>query len=167
MFVEVMEVKTRKKDVVKYLLNKMPLMSRVAQFNTTAKDVHIEYIEFKVLSYEVVSKEKKNKLFRYNKKKDQITMLVNTYNGYTQSIDMIPITTKKYVSKSCIKRSKVDEDKIIVEVKNQIINFLSESYKSLKVDKLTLHDINITEIKSIYKPYWVADYNGKSIFIDA
>lgn len=167
MLVEVIEVKTKKKDIARYLLNKMPLMSRVAQFNTTAKNVHIEYVEFKVLSYEVVSKEKKNKFFRYNKKKDQITMLVNTYNGYTQSIDMIPITTKKYVSKSCIKRSKLDEDKIIVEVKNQIINFLSESYKSLKEDKLTLHDINITEIKSIYKPYWVADYNGKSIFIDA
>lgn len=167
MLVEVIEVKTKKKDAMKYILSKTPLMSRVAQFNKVAENVHIEYVEFKILSYEIISKEKKNKFFRYNKKKRKITMLVNTYNGYTQSIEIAPITSKRYVSKSCIKRSKVKEDDLIIEVKNQIVNFLTDSYKNLNVDKLSIHDIKITEIKSIYKPYWVADYNGKSILIDA
>lgn len=167
MLVEVMEIKTKKKDAVKYFLNKMPLMSRVAQFNTVAKDVHIEYIEFKILSYEITSKEKKNMFFRYNKKKKNITMLVNTYNGYTQSIENYPVTLKRYVSKSCIKKSKIEEEKIVFEVKNQILNHLSQSYKNINMDKIALHDISITDIKSIYKPYWVADYNGKSILVDA
>lgn len=166
MLVEVMENKMKKKDAVKYFLNKMPLMSRVAQFNTVVKDVHIEYIEFKILSYEITSKEKKNKFFRHNKKKKNITMLVNTYNGYTQSIESSPTTFKRYVSKSYIKKSKIEEEKIILEVKNQIMNHLTQSYKDITMDKIALHNISIIDIKSIYKPYWVADYNGKSIIID-
>lgn len=167
MLVEVIEVKTKKKDAMKYILSKTPLMSRVAQFNKVAKNVHIEYVEYKILSYEIISKEKQNKLFRYNKKKKKITMLVNTYSGYTQSIENIPVTTKKYVSKSCINKSRVKEDDIILEVKNQIISFLAGNNKNMKVDKISIQDISVTEIKSIYKPYWVADYDGKSIFIDA
>lgn len=167
MLVEVIEVKVKKNEAMKYILSKTPYMSRVAQFNKVAKDVHIEYVEFKVLSYEVVSKEKQKKMFRYEKKKKNITMLVNTYSGYSQSVDEIPSTSKRYVSKSCIKKSKIKEENIILEVKNQIVYFLANSYKDEKLDKLSISDINIREIKSIYKPYWVADFNGKYIFIDA
>ena len=43
-------------------------------------------------------------------KKEMITMLINTYNGHSESIDKIPNTSKKYVSKSCIRENKINED---------------------------------------------------------
>ena len=30
-----------------------------------------------------------------------------------------------------------------------------------------IKSINLLEISSIYKPYWIGDYNGKEVFIDA
>jgi hypothetical protein len=167
MFVEVIEVKTEKKDMIKYLLSKMPLMSKVAQFNPMVENIHIEYVEFKILSYEIISKERLNRFFKYNKKKNNITMFVNTYNGQTQSIDSIPQTTTRYISKSYIKKSKLNEDKMIIEIKNQIVDFLSNRCKNSKLEKETIHDIKMIESKSIYKPYWVAEYKGKSIYLDA
>lgn len=167
MRVEVMESKVNKKDAKKHILSKMPLMSRVAQFNSVATDVHLEYIEFKVLSYEVITKEKRNKMFRQNTKRNKITMLVNTYNGYSQSIDNVPNTSKRYISKSCIKRAKIKEEDMIEGVKTQIIYFLKDKYQKESLDKISFQNINIKEIKSIYKPYWVADFKGKNILIDA
>lgn len=167
MRVEVMESKVNKKDAKKHILSKMPLMSRVAQFNSVATDVHLEYIEFKVLSYEVITKEKRNKMFRQNTKSNKITMLVNTYNGYSQSIDNVPNTSKRYISKSCIKRAKIKEEDMIEGVKTQIIYFLKDKYQKESLDKISFQNINIKEIKSIYKPYWVADFKGKNILIDA
>lgn len=167
MRVEVIESKVNKKEAKKHILSKMPLMSRVAQFNSVATDVHLEYIEFKVLSYEVITKEKRNKMFRQNTKSNKITMLVNTYNGYSQSIDNVPNTSKRYISKSCIKRSKIKEDDMIEGVKAQIIFFLKDKYQKENLDKISFQNIYIKEIKSIYKPYWVADFKGKNILIDA
>lgn len=167
MRVEVMESKVNKKDAKKHILSKMPLMSRVAQFNSVATDVHLEYIEFKVLSYEVITREKRNRMFRQNTKSKKIIMLVNTYNGYSQSIDNVPNTSKKYVAKSCIKRSKIKEEDMIEGVKTQIIYFLKDKYKQENLDRISFQNINVIDIKSIYKPYWVADFKGKNILIDA
>lgn len=167
MLVEAIASKITKKEAMKYILSKTPLMSKVAQFNKSAKDIHLEYIEFKILSYEVIIKEKQSVFFRYEKKKYNITMLVNTYNGYSESIEIIPNTSKKYIAKSFIKKSKVREEDIIEGVKTQIIYFLGENLKPEKIENLNIEDISVKEIRSIYKPYWVADFNGKTILMDA
>ncbi|HSQ88848.1 hypothetical protein [Romboutsia sp.] len=167
MRIEAIEISKSKKEALKYILSKMPLMSKVSQFNTVATDIHLEYIEFKVLNYEVISKEKTNKMFRHEIKKHYITMLVNTYNGYSESIDTIPNTTKRYVTKSYIKKAKIEEDYIIEGVKNEIMHFLGQKSKSNLTDKINLQNINIKEVQSIYKPYWVANFRGRSIVVDA
>ncbi|RDY24663.1 hypothetical protein CHF27_000235 [Romboutsia maritimum] len=167
MLVESIEIKISKKDAMKHILKKTPLVSRIEQFNKKPKNIHIEYIEFKVLSYEIISKHKGQKLFRHEVKKQNITMLVNTYNGYSESIDIIPATVKRYIAKSCIKKSKVDEMYIIEEVKTQIIYFLGNNLKYESLDRLGIQNIKLIQIKSIYKPYWVSDFNGKKIYIDA
>lgn len=167
MFVEAIEAKLNKKEAMKYILKKTPLVSKVVQFNNFAKDVHIEYIEFKILSYEITTKGKVNGFFRHEKKKKNITILVNTYSGYSQSIENIPDTYKKYIAKSCIKTSRVNEDDIIENCKNQIISYLEHNSNYYEGDRLNIQDINIQDIKSIFKPYWVADFNGKAVFIDA
>ncbi|MGL5330382.1 MAG: hypothetical protein ACRDD7_14020 [Peptostreptococcaceae bacterium] len=167
MKIESIEVSVNKKEAMKYMLKKMPLMSRVSQFNTFISDMHLEYIEIKVLDYEIIRKEKSSKMFRHDTKKDYVTMLVNTYNGYSESVDKLPYTIKKYVSKSHIKKSKLNEEYIVEGVKNEIMNFLDENNKLNSIDKMNLQNINIRDIKSIYKPYWVANFRGKSILIDA
>lgn len=167
MRIEAIEIRKSKKEALKYILSKMPLMSKVSQFNTVISDIHIEYIEFKILNYEVISKEKTNKMFRHEIKKHYITMLVNTYNGYSESIDTIPNTTKRYVTKSHIKKGKIGEDYIIEGVKNEIIYFLAKKSKNNLVDMVNLQNINIKEVKSIYKPYWVANFRGRNILLDA
>ncbi len=163
MKIEVTTTKINKRDATKYILRKIPLVSKVAQFNNIIGDIHIEYIEFKVLKYEILSKNKSNKFFRKELKKDLITIIVNTQNGHSESIDKIPLTSKRYVSKSRIQRTKIKDDDMIRCVKNEIIGFL----KNYNNEKITIQDINVTEVKSIYKPYWVADFRGRNIYIEA
>ncbi|MBQ8999120.1 MAG: hypothetical protein IJ086_10610 [Clostridium sp.] len=167
MKIEVTTTKTNKKDATKYILRKIPLVSKVSQFNNIIGDVHLEYIEFKILKYEIISKYKSNNFFRKELKKDSITMIVNTQNGHSESIDKIPLTSKKYVSKTRIKRTKIKDDDIIIGVKNEIIRYLKKKINKDDKEKVTIQDISVTEIKSIYKPYWVADFRGRNIYIEA
>lgn len=167
MKIEAIAAKINKKEATKYILSKIPLVSKVAQFNNVIGDVHLEYVEFKVLKYEIVSKKKSNNFFKREIKKNLITMLVNTQNGHSESIEDIPLTSKRYVAKTHIKKTRIKEDDIIRGVKNEIIYFLKEKSKYDDIDKISIQDIKITEVKSIYKPYWVADFRGRSIFIEA
>ena len=94
-------------------------------------------------------------------------MIVNTQNGHSESIDKIPLTSKKYVSKTRIKRTKIKDDDIIIGVKNEIIKYLKKKINKDDKEKVTIQDISVTEVKSIYKPYWVADFRGRNIYIEA
>lgn len=167
MKIEAIAARINKKEATKYILSKIPLVSKVAQFNNAIGDVRLEYVEFKVLKYEIVSKKKSNNFFKRETKKHLITMLVNTQNGHSESIEKIPSTSKRYVTKSCIKRTKIKEDDIINGVKDEIVYFLREKSKSDDLDRMSIQNIKITEIKSIYKPYWVADFRGRSILVEA
>lgn len=165
MRVEVIDMEQTKNEAKKYILKKIPLVSKVFQFNSVIGDIKLEYIEFKVLIYEVISKKKNNKIFRNETKKETITMLVNTYNGHSESIDKIPNTLNKYISKSCIRESKINEDDLVNVVKKEIITRLTDRLRYDSIDKVSIQ-INIVDIKSIYKPYWIADFRGRNIFID-
>ena len=63
MRVEVIDMEQTKNEAKKYILKKIPLVSKVFQFNSVIGDIKLEYIEFKVLIYEVISKKKNNKIF--------------------------------------------------------------------------------------------------------
>ena len=165
MRVEVIDMEQTKNEAKKYILKKIPLVSKVFQFNSVIGDIKLEYIEFKVLIYEVISKKKNNKIFRNETKKETITMLVNTYNGHSESIDKIPNTLNKYISKSCIRESKINEDDLVNVVKKEIITRLTDRLRYDSIDKVTIQ-INIVDIKSIDKPSWIADFRGRNIFID-
>ena len=158
MLVDSIEIKVNKKDAMKHLFRKTPLMSKVDQFNRKVEDVHLEFVEFKVLRYEVISREKNKGNFRSDDIKHTIIMLVNTYNGHSQSVDSMPLTCKRYIARSCIKKSNIKEEYIIEKVKNEIINHF---------DSKGIKNIKLLEINSIYKPYWVGYYSGKEIFVDA
>ena len=166
MRVEVIDIEKTRNEAKKDILHRLPLVSKIFQFNDVIGDIKLEYIEFKVLKYEVISKSKNNNLFRRESQKENITILVNTYNGHTESVDKIPVTSKKYVSKSCIRRNKINEDDLISLVKKQIIEKLTDKLKFDSLSKVNI-EINILEIKSIYKPYWVADFRGRNVFIDS
>ena len=149
MRVEVIDMEQTKNEAKKYILKKIPLVSKVFQFNSVIGDIKLEYIEFKVLIYEVISKKKNNKIFRNETKKETITMLVNTYNGHSESIDKIPNTLNKYISKSCIRKSKINEDDLVNVVKKEIITRLTDRLRYDSIDEVTIQ-INIVDIKSIY-----------------
>ncbi|WP_296644810.1 hypothetical protein [Romboutsia sp. 13368] len=166
MRVEVIDIGKTRSEAKKDILHKLPLVSKVFQFNNVIGDIKLEYIEFKVLKYEVISKNKNNNLFRRESQKENITILVNTYNGHSESVDKMPITSKKYVSKSCIRKNKINEDDLVSLVKEQIIKKLTDKLKFDSINKVNI-EINVLEIKSIYKPYWVADFRGRNIFIDS
>lgn len=167
MLVDSIKINVNKQDAMKKIFTKTPLVSKVIQFNNKAKDIHLEYIEFKILKYEIISKKDTRSFLRNNSKTFNITMIVNTYSGYSESIDYVPNTVKRYIPKSCIKKSKLDEKHIIEEVKNQIFRFLGGKYKQNLLENMNIQNIKLVEVKSIYKPYWVANYNGKNIFMDA
>ena len=161
MRVEVIDIEKTKSEAKKYMLKKIPLVSKVFQFNNIVNDMKLEYIELKVLKYEVISIKKNYRIFKNDVKKETITILVNTYNGRSESIDKLPNTLNKYISKSCIKNSKIDENDMVNVIKQEIINRLSNRLKYESINK-----INIIDIKSIYRPYWIADFRGRHILID-
>lgn len=165
MRIEVMDIEKTRNEAKKYISHKLPLVSKVSQFNRIIGDIKLEYIEFKVLKYEVIIKNKSKNLLRSGTKKEMITMLVNTCNGHSESVDNIPNTSKKYVSKSCIRKNIIDDNDLVDVVKKQIISYLTNKLKYDSLNKINI-EINILDIKSIYKPYWVGDFRGRNIFID-
>ena len=66
MRVEVIDMEQTKNEAKKYILKKIPLVSKVFQFNSVIGDIKLEYIEFKVLIYEVISKKKNNKMLLFD-----------------------------------------------------------------------------------------------------
>ena len=165
MRIEVMDIEKTRNEAKKYISHKLPLVSKVSQFNRIIGDIKLEYIEFKVLKYEVIIKNKSKNLLRSGTKKEMITMLVNTCNGHSESVDKIPNTSKKYVSKSCIRKNIINDEDLVDVVKKQIISYLTNKLKYDSLNKINI-EINILDIKSIYKPYWVGDFRGRNIFID-
>lgn len=166
MRIEVMDIEKTRNEAKKYISHKLPLVSKVSQFNRIIGDIKLEYIEFKVLKYEVIIKNKSKNLLRSGTKKEMITMLVNTCNGHSESVDKIPNASKKYVSKSCIRKNIIDDDDLVDVVKKQIISYLTNKLKYDNLNKINI-EINMVDIKSIYKPYWVGDFRGRNIFIDS
>ena len=166
MRIEVMDIEKTRNEAKKYISHKLPLVSKVSQFNRIIGDIKLEYIEFKVLKYEVIIKNKSKNLLRSGTKKEIITMLVNTCNGHSESVDKIPNTSKKYVSKSCIRKNIINDEDLVDVVKKQIISYLTNKLKYDNLNKINI-EINMVDIKSIYKPYWVGDFRGRNIFIDS
>lgn len=167
MLVDSLEIKVRKNDAMKYIFRKTPLISRIDQFNRKVENIHLEYVEYKILNYEIISKRKNKNNFRNDDIKHRIIMMVNTYNGYSKSIDYVPKTIKRYIARSCIKKCNIKEDYIIEKVKNEILNHFDNKIKNNSIDKHIIKNINLLEVSSIYKPYWIGNYNGKEVFVEA
>ena len=60
MLVDSIEIKIKKDDAMKLILRRTPLISKIDQFNRKIENIHLEYVEYKVLRFEIISK-KKNK----------------------------------------------------------------------------------------------------------
>ena len=62
MLVDSMEIKVNKNDAIKHIIRKTTLISKIDQCNRKIEDIHLEFVEYKVLKYEIISKRKnKNK----------------------------------------------------------------------------------------------------------
>lgn len=167
MLVDSLEIKVRKNDAMKQLFRKTPLISKIDQFNRKIENIHLEYVEYKILKYEITTKRKNKNNFRNDDITHSIIMTVNTYNGHSSSIECVPQTVKRYIAKSCIKKSNIKEDYLIDKVKNEILNHFDMKIKHKYIDKHMIKNITLLEISSIYKPYWIGYYNGKEVFVDA
>ena len=152
MLVNLIEIKTTEKEALKNMLNKVPLLSKVIQFNKGINDINLKYVEYKILKYKIGNYE--NMLLKNNYR----IVLLNTYTGAIQFEDKMPITVKKYITKDCVQKSKINE----YIFKNKLKGQLERYCKKYEDEKLILD-----EIVSIYKPYWICKYNGKKIFLDA
>ncbi len=164
MLVEAIEVKVKKSDIKKIERDKIPLMSKVVQLNSRIKNITLQYIEYKIITYEIFIKMKGKNIFKQDINKDRLTILVNTYTGVSESIINIPRTSRINISKKYIKRSKIDEAGMLEIIKEEIIKLIKNNNIN---NRCKIHDIKLIDIKSIYKPYWIGIYNGKSILMDA
>ena len=167
MLIESIEIKKNKRDIEKYMAKKTPLMSRVTQFNKFSNVIELRYVEMKILDYEIISKVKNGISFKNKKDKNNIMMMVNTYDGKVESIESIPKTIKKYIVKSNINKSYINEEILINSVKNQLIVYLTKTKNINEISKMEISKINIINTKSIYKPYWIINFNGKTVLIEA
>ncbi|WP_455542453.1 hypothetical protein [Intestinibacter sp.] len=152
MLVNLIEVKTTEKEALKDLLTKIPLLSKVTQFNKRVNDINLRYIEYKILKYKINSYE--NGFLR----SDYRIVVLNTYTGHIKFVDEVPITVKKYIARDCVQKSKLNE----YILKNKLKNQIERHCKKYENEKLILD-----EVVSIYKPFWTCKYNGRKIFLDA
>lgn len=164
MLVDAIEVKVKKSDIKKIERDKIPLMSKVVQLNPRIKNTTLQYIEYKIITYEIFMKIKGKNIFKQDINKDKLTLLVNTHTGVSESIINEPNTSRINVSKKYIKRSNIDEAGMLDIIKDEIIKLIKNNNSN---NKCQIHDIKLIDIKSIYKPYWVGIYNGKSILLEA
>lgn len=165
MLIDAIDIKLERNDIKKMLSDKTPLMSKVIQLNTRIKGTNLQYIEYKVITYDVNIRTKEKSIFRSEISKNTITMLVNTYTGFSESIEIIPATNRINVAKKYIRNSLVEEKYMLEIVKDEILKFLTKKVE--KLNKVIIQDIKVRDIRSIYKPYWVGYYNDKAIFIEA
>ena len=152
MLVDSIEIKVSKKDALKNMIEKIPLISKIVQFNKTIKDVNLRYIEYEVLKYKVNRRD--GELLRGDYK----IFIVNTYTGYTNMVDKIPETVKRYISKDCVEQNKIND----FILKNNVRCEIEKYYRKFEEE-----DIYLVDKFSIYKPYWTCKYNGKNIFLEA
>ena len=152
MLVDLIEVKTNEKEALKNFLKKIPLLSKVIQFNRGINDINLKYIEYKILKYKINNYE--SSILKNNYR----IVVLNTYKGYMKCVDEVPNKIKKYIARDCIQKSKINE----YILKNKIKGQLENQCKKYEDEKLVLD-----EILSIYKPFWTCKYNGKKIFLDA
>ena len=106
MLVEALEVKMDKKQAIKIINNKIPLMSKVVQLNKRIKNIKLQYIEYKVITCEIIHKlNLKERIFnKCNTKIDNITMLINTSTGYSFNINNIPNTVAINIEQNNLKQ---------------------------------------------------------------
>ena len=91
MLVDSIKVNVNKKDAMKKIFTKTPLISKIIQFNNKAQDIHLEYIEFKVLTYQIISKKGSINFFRNNSKTFNIKNIVTTFNGYSKPVILMAL----------------------------------------------------------------------------
>ena len=88
MLVNLIEIKTTEKEALKKILSKIPLLSKVTQFNKGINDIDLKYIEYKILKYKIGNYE--NEFLRKNYR----IVLLNTYTGAIKFVDDMPTTVK-------------------------------------------------------------------------
>lgn len=164
MIIDAIEVKVKKNDVKKFERDNIPLMSKVIQLNPRIRNTTLKYIEHKVITYDIVIKIKGKSIFKQEVNRSKIIMLVNTHTGFSKSITKAPDTYKVNISKNNIKKSEMDEVHMLENIKNEMIKVIKNNVIN---SKCHIHDIKVLDIKSIYKPYWVGTYNGKSVLLEA
>ena len=75
MLVDLIEVKTNEKEALKNFLKKIPLLSKVIQFNRGINDINLKYIEYKILKYKINNYE--SSILKNNYR----IVVLNTYTG--------------------------------------------------------------------------------------
>ncbi|MFI3209554.1 MAG: hypothetical protein R3Y64_00645 [Peptostreptococcaceae bacterium] len=158
MKIEVVEVLENKNEIKNYISHKLPLFSKVSQFNEDIDSLYVEYVEQKLLSYEVFVKKEGGSLFRKNIQKENLSILVNPRNGLSQSIE-ITNPKKLFVTKDNIIKSEIDEEKLVSSVDKELNSFFRR--KDNNIDK-----INLVNVRSIYKPVWIFKYRKRKIILD-
>ncbi|CEN78039.1 hypothetical protein [Paraclostridium sordellii] len=164
MLIDAIAVKTKKSDVRKIERDKVPLMSKIVQLNPRIKNSTLQYIEYKVVRYNISLKFKGKSLFKQDICNNEVIMLVNTYTGFSESITKLPQTSRINISKKIIKKSCINECEMLEIMKDEILRLFR---KNIINKKGHIHDIKVIDIKSIYKPYWIGTYNGKSVVLEA
>lgn len=164
MLVDAIEVKVKKSDVKKIERDKVPLMSKVVQLNPRIKNSTLQYIEYKIITYNIILKVKGKSIFKQDISNNEIIMMVNTHTGFSESVTKLPTTSRINISKKYIKVASIDEESMLESMKNEILKLIQ---KKLIKNKGQIQDIKVTDVKSIYKPYWIGTYNGKSVVLEA
>ena len=136
MLANLIEIKTTEKEALKKILSKIPLLSKVTQFNKGINDIDLKYIEYKILKYKIGNYE--NEFL----KKNYRIVLLNTYTGAIKFVDDMPTTVKKYIARDCVQKSKINEY-ILKNKLNQNLAYIVQNYFVKRIQKHPKYKKNI------------------------
>ena len=134
MLVDSVEIKISEKEALKSLVEKIPLLSKVIQFNKKINDINLRYIEYKILKYKV------DKIENGFLKSDYRIIILNTYTGHTKLVDEVPATVKRYIASSCVEKSKIDDYffKNNIRIRLPLPDFIYNYFRIL-TNKINIH----------------------------
>ena len=81
MLVDLIEVKTNEKEALKNFLKKIPLLSKVIQFNRGINDINLKYIEYKILKYKIKG-QLENQCKKYEDEKLVLDEILSIYKPF-------------------------------------------------------------------------------------
>lgn len=146
---------TTKEEAEAVADKKGTFIGRMLLFGRKAKDIRLHYVEYKLITYEIIHAPgliERAISGKREAKKQRITMIANGSTGGVSWAETLPeILAVKDVNEDIIQLSDKLEDDLIRRGKKIAMRVIHRHVGSIP-------ELKVLSVESIFRPYWVAFY---------